>query len=1315
MLPDQIQGSNNLKIRNFSAAMEKEAIRLLEKYEHTAEKRLQKAEKHNPRSYFFSRTFLGRKITDFVIGRHYRKALVFFNQKLLDEAEKEIRLMMKWDPFFAPAWLWKAKLEFMKNQYKEAIWCATCALKLEPGFTEALVMRSQAEVELKHFASAMADLIQISERFPDREEPWLNAGLIAFQIGKMDQADLYVRHADELKPSLISKKVLVQIHHQREEFEEMEKLCREIEKMFWAELADSSADAHETVQQRESLLEKKPETNLIDDTKQYYFGLLFELMISLSQQMKMDEMHDVCKEILYFWPENVTAKYFLAQVMMEKDELDQTLELFNEILEVQPETSELHGFIGEILFKQKKYEEALPHLRIAIREGGERLDDALHSAMGCLCELGKENEIFDFCSEMIGRGIRSAELLFVRGTMFILANRIDDALADFQKAARLAPRNPDCWLALSKIYAQQNRLKEAADTAERALRIKPGMIDAGLIRIQALDILGRSEEALKTIEKLIKNVSEPVTRWILKGDFCARQNNLEESRKNYTKALKRNPKHPIALLGRARVWELEENWQKAYDDISEAIQAAPDITRLYFHRAVYAANLKNFQQAIRDCERFLAHDPDDFHAILLLGEIRLEMKKPEAAIVLFQKVLEKDPNNVPALMRCAEAKVTLSLLDSALNDVDRAIELAPQSEEARVLRLQILLKLSREAEALKYCTENLEQFPENLSLHYNRGMLLLNMGNPEEALADFEWVCEHDSEAVVPHYSRALALNALYRHEEAMEALNRVLEIQPDFILALSEKALTYSFLGDSDLSLELLDKVLEKTPEDVRLLNIRGTILANKDRIKEARDTFQKVVDIRPDYAPALNNLGHVQMLLGDWEKGLESLNLAIQSDDKWARPHLNRALIYMKIHSLEEAREDIEIAQKKAQAVGDEDVLVDAYDLGKKLEILKKFLDSDDREDSDPNEDFWSEDDPEDPDDFQDGIDMDPDTEMDGQGDSFMKGLMRFLHRENLDDSDDNSDMDWDEDEEFDWDIGLNDDSNDDWDDDSDEDWDIDLDDDDPDEEWREELDENPEDFDFLVDSDDEFANLTSDFMRIEEFLSYEVQIGPDVGKNLWPKFERMDEKETDSPGEVVSMDDESVFPVEMSLNYLDLSIEENSEEKKPVTPAQIEQGTDFLRWVFQLWNTEQSQEPPEKEEDGDSEDEDYFEFMPPIIINCPEKFQKRPDNSAETGNSEVLKGLDFTIPMASYIRYKSNRDYFFEQLMEVSDILDQALKNAETPEQKHKAMRHKRNFEFLVELIMKELGNPENEILLVFTNFLTNPIMNELSGRK
>lgn len=1374
-------------MQSISEKMEKEAARLLEKYGHTAEKRLEKAEKQNPRNSFFTQNFVGKKISGFWVCRHFRRAKEFFDQKNLDKAEKELQLLMKWDPLFAPAWHLKAEIEYENDQFKEAIWCATCALKLEPDCLDALVLRARAELALESHASAVADLIQISERFPNRADTWMNVGVIALQYGKLDLADRYIRRGCELDPTLINKLALVNSCMARKEYEETEDLCREIEKAFWEELTAGLSAPYETLDQKKALLEKSTGLGLIEDPSQFWMSILLGLMISLDNQGKLDEACGICEEILYFCPDNVAAKTCLAETFVQKEELDRALELFNELLDANP-TPTLHWHVGEVLYKMKKFEEALPHLRIAMQKRIHS-ESAMRYVLLSMCELGNMDELFQFCSEMIAQGKKSAELFHIRGSMNLMQGETDKALADLQKSVRLAPRNPECWIALSRAFLQKMRLKEAADAAKRTLQLQPDRLEAGLICIQALDLMGRSDEVVQMTKQLVQHLSDPLDQMLLEADMQTRLKNIGEAKVLYNKILDLNPRHAVALAGRARIWQDEENWSKAFEDITLAIQTAPKVTVFYFQRAVYAANLKNFQQAISDCEYYMAREPDDLRAVMLLGEVRMEMKQPEAAIVLFQKVLSKDPENAQALRRCAEVKMTLNLQESALNDMQRAIELSPDDDELQVIYVQILLKLKREKEALKCCSDFLDRHPESLSVHYTRGTILMKMGQPEEALADFDWVCERDRESIQPHLSRAVTLNAVFRHEEALKELDFALEIQPDYIPALSEKALTCSILGKTNLSLELLDKILEKTPEDVYLLNIRGTVLANEQRIDEATEAFMKAIEIQPDYAPSLNNLGHMQMLNGDWEKGLETLSRAIESNGKWGRPHLNRALIYMKIHSLKEAREDIDEAQRKAQEAGDEDVLVDAIELRNKLKILEKFVGPEDQED-DSEDKFWEkdgeegeddydgdyddEDEDEDDEDDEDNEDGDENDE-DDDSDISMKDFLKYLYLKNrkmkmgmtedeFDDTLDFSEVENVTDEELfgsamddvgngeesgddfgdDFGDGPDEDPDEDLDDDFDADFDVDPDDqddvrrdgfgadhDDEDEDLRNELDENPEDFDFLVDSDDEFASLTSDFMEVEEFLSYEVPIKANVGKNLWPKFEPVGEEEADSPNGAKEANDvnesngaapeeEGSDPrVEMTLNYLDLSLEENSGKKDPVLPAQTQNALDFLGQVFQFWCSELTSEETENEGEKDEDDEDgendgIIEIVPPIIINCPEVFQKSPENPQDSQGPAAPLGVNFTIQMASFYSYRKDREIFFEQLMNISEILDRALREAETPARKKLVMRHKWNFEGLMKLIMAKLLNPKNQVLMVVTNFLTNRIMNRLSGK-
>ena len=130
-------------MKSISHTMEKKAAAALGKLESAAEKRLKKAEKRNPRSFFLVKNRLGKNFANFTAGRYLRQVEAHLQKDDLEKAEKMLRLVMRWNPLFPPAWLMKAKIALKNDHKKEAILCATCALRLDPNFTEAIKFRAE--------------------------------------------------------------------------------------------------------------------------------------------------------------------------------------------------------------------------------------------------------------------------------------------------------------------------------------------------------------------------------------------------------------------------------------------------------------------------------------------------------------------------------------------------------------------------------------------------------------------------------------------------------------------------------------------------------------------------------------------------------------------------------------------------------------------------------------------------------------------------------------------------------------------------------------------------------------------------------------------------------------------------------------------------------------------------------------------------------------------------------------------------------------------------------------------------------------------
>ncbi|EJN16046.1 TPR repeat-containing protein, partial [Bradyrhizobium sp. YR681] len=159
----------------------------------------------------------------------------------------------------------------------------------------------------------------------------------------------------------------------------------------------------------------------------------------------------------------------------------------------------------------------------------------------------------------------------------------------------------------------------------------------------------------------------------------------------------------------------------------------------------------------------------------------------------------------------------------------------PQHFEA-VKQGKSLFDLGRYAEALD-CFNLFEKHnPGIAALYQTRGLCLQRLGRFEEAQADFERSIALNPREAETHKNLGTLHARLGRMEQAMASIDRALALRPDFSAALTEKARVL-------WGLQLLD---------------------------EAFAAFRKSLAVDPDNAHTIWNLALLQMLTGDFERGL-------------------------------------------------------------------------------------------------------------------------------------------------------------------------------------------------------------------------------------------------------------------------------------------------------------------------------------------------------------------------------------------------------------------------------------------------------------
>jgi len=302
----------------------------------------------------------------------------------------------------------------------------------------------------------------------------------------------------------------------------------------------------------------------------------------------------------------------------------------------------------------------------------------------------------------------------LRAVALVADERMDEAVAAFKEALRLAPLDERAHLALADSFSQQQRYDEADAALQSAIAALPTSPKLHHARALVLQRQGLYPDALAEFDTALS--LEPSLPLLGKNSVYETVATLRRARQEFT----------AAAIAFARRVDLVPNEVKAHRDLGD----------IYFRQGLDDLAWTEF--AIAE-----ALAPRDVATQAALAQLHLRAGRNLEAVTTARRIIQLSPTDVQAHFVLGTALIRLGQTDEGSRALDTFARLEAADAEARSRQLA-LAALRREAEvaagegnhsrAVTLLEQIVEQEPKSAGAHLALGVALIKAGRAAEAV-----------------------------------------------------------------------------------------------------------------------------------------------------------------------------------------------------------------------------------------------------------------------------------------------------------------------------------------------------------------------------------------------------------------------------------------------------------------------------------------------------------------------------------------------------------------------------------------------------
>jgi tetratricopeptide (TPR) repeat protein len=429
------------------------------------------------------------------------------------------------------------------------------------------------------------------------------------------------------------------------------------------------------------------------------------------------------------------------------------------------------------------------------------------------------------------------------------------AEAAFREALKLDPQSSPAYMGLGAVYLLQNDLKQAGE----AYRIAASLAPPSPRNVNYATFLRRTGDrqgAREWLEQTIKKAPDFIPASLQLAELELEDKRYEQCDALIKRVLGFDPANYEALMLAGRLHLVQGRGTNALGEFERVDRLYPKTPEVQYHIALAHLVNGDTARALGALNQAITLAPHYADAVVLLAQLHLRRGDPDAAVLPLTNLLIRDPDNVRAQMLLANAHQARRDPGAAIAIYKKVAAAQPKNPEPVFFLGLAYLQQGSRGEARQAFEKAHALAPEMLGPIEQLVDLDIAEKQFTAAFQRVNALLDKNPKAPLLHALKAKIYGAQGDLKQAEAALRKAIELDPNFEAAHSMLARLYVRLRQPQKALEVFQAAADRNPKDVGALLQLGVLHHSLSNYTAARDTYEKVLALRPNSALALNNL---------------------------------------------------------------------------------------------------------------------------------------------------------------------------------------------------------------------------------------------------------------------------------------------------------------------------------------------------------------------------------------------------------------------------------------------------------------------------